>query len=80
MDVTTRDLFMRLGSTSQRRSARADAVFRRLRVEKQDLIADALMRAPRRLDAADLSDLGDGRHAACKDRKRTQGKTPGTMP
>lgn len=54
IDVTTRDLFMRLGATSQSRSARADAVFRRLRVEKQDLIADALMRAPRRLDASML--------------------------
>lgn len=67
MDVTTRDLFMRLGSTSQRRSARADAVFRRLRVEKQDLIADALMRAPRRLDASVL-DAGQGGKGGVKNK------------
>ena len=40
------------------RRSRADALFRRLRIEKQDQIADALMRAPRRLDAADIDDAG----------------------
>lgn len=54
LDVTTRDLFMRLGSTSQLRSARADAVFRRLRIEKQDRIADALSRAAHRLEPSIL--------------------------
>lgn len=45
---------MRLGSTSHLRSARAEALFRRLRFDKHDQIADALTRAPRRIDAADI--------------------------
>lgn len=57
LDVTTQDLFLRLGSTSHSRSARADVLFRRLRLEKQDQIADALMRAPRLHDMSDIDDL-----------------------
>jgi hypothetical protein len=34
--VTTHDLFLRLGATTRLRSARADAVFRRLRLEKPE--------------------------------------------
>ena len=54
LDVTTQELFLRLGATSQLRRSRADALFRRLRFDKQDQIAEALTRAPRRLDAADI--------------------------
>ena len=54
LDITTQELFLRLGATSQLRRSRADAVFRRLRFNKQDQIAEALTRAPRRLDASDV--------------------------
>ena len=54
LDVTTQELFLRLGATSQLRRSRADALFRRLRFDKLDQIAEALTRAPRRLDAADI--------------------------
>ena len=49
LDVTTQELFLRLDKNSRSRSAKADAVFRRLRLEREDQIADALMRAPRAL-------------------------------
>ncbi len=54
--MTTQDLLLRLGTTSHLRSARADVLFRRLRLEKHDQIAEALMRAPRRLDASVLDE------------------------
>ena len=54
LDVTTQDLFLRLGATSLSRRAKADALFRRLRFDKCDQIADALMRAPRLIDASDI--------------------------
>ena len=50
IDVSTQELFLKLATTSQARSTKADAVFRRLRLEKSDQIAEALMRAPQRLD------------------------------
>ena len=49
MDVTTQELFLRLGTTSQSRSARADALFRRLRSAEQDHLASELLRAPKRI-------------------------------
>ncbi len=49
MDVTTQELFLRLGTTSQSRSARADALFRRLRAEEDEQVAHQLMKAPVRL-------------------------------
>lgn len=57
LDITTQDLFMRLGATGLSRSARADALFRRLRFDKSDQIADALMRAPKRLTKSDVDGL-----------------------
>ncbi len=66
LDVTTQELFQRLGTTSQLRRSRADALFRRLRFDKQDQIADALMRAPRRLDAADVDGSPTGAVRAAK--------------
>lgn len=47
--VTTQELFLRLGTTSQSRSVRADALFRRLRAEEQSEVTDQLMKAPARL-------------------------------
>lgn len=47
LEVTTQELFLRLDKNSRSRSAKADALFRRLRLEREDQIADALMRAPR---------------------------------
>ncbi len=52
MDVTTQELFLRLGTTSQSRSARADALFRRLRHAEQDQLSAELARAPKRFDVA----------------------------
>ncbi len=49
MDVTTQDLFLRLGTTSLSRSTRADALFRRLRAAEQEHVASELLRAPKRL-------------------------------
>lgn len=49
LDVTTQELFLRLDKTSRSRSTKADVLFRRLRLEREDQIADALMRAPRAL-------------------------------
>ncbi len=49
IDVTTQELFLRLGDTSQSRSARADALFRRLRSAEQDQLSGDLLRAPRRI-------------------------------
>jgi len=55
LDVTTQELFLRLDNNSRSRSAKADALFRRLRLEREDQIADALMRAPRSLAFGDRS-------------------------
>ncbi len=57
IELTTQDIFQRLATTSHSRSARADVLFRRLRFTKQDQIADALMRAPRMLDASTIDDV-----------------------
>lgn len=54
LDVTTQDLFLRLGATSLTRSAKADALFRRLRFDEQDQIKGALSRAPRLVDGGDI--------------------------
>ncbi len=54
IDVTTQDLLRRLGPTSRSRSSKADAVFRRLRMEQSDQIADALARAPKSIRAAEI--------------------------
>ncbi|MEO1136582.1 MAG: hypothetical protein AAFW68_08240 [Pseudomonadota bacterium] len=49
MDVTTQELFLRLGTTSQSRSARADALFRRLRTAEQVKLSEDLLKTPRKL-------------------------------
>lgn len=49
MDVTTQDLFLRLGTTSLSRSTRADALFRRLRAAEQEQLVGDLTRAPKRV-------------------------------
>ena len=46
IDITASELFLRLGATPRSRSARADKLFRRLRSEEQDAIAEALLKAP----------------------------------
>ncbi|MEM9495878.1 MAG: hypothetical protein AAGA09_07730 [Pseudomonadota bacterium] len=55
LDVTKRDLLHKLGGTSQSRSVRADVLFRKLRLNQVDQVADALARAPRRIEASDLA-------------------------
>ncbi len=55
LDVTTQDLFLRLGTTSRTRSAKADALFRRLRMEEAGQIAEKLAGAPRKIDGAKLA-------------------------
>ncbi|PQA86700.1 hypothetical protein CW354_14505 [Marinicaulis flavus] len=57
MDVTTQELFLRLGTTSLSRSARADALFRRLRSAEQDQLAGDLMRAPKRVKTPDAQNI-----------------------
>lgn len=49
IDLSTHDLFLRLGSTPRSRSARADKLFRRLRSEEEQDIIDKLMKAPSRI-------------------------------
>lgn len=77
LDVTTQDLFLRLGATSLSRSAKADALFRRLRFDKHDQIADALMRAPRRIES---SDIDGGPNVMNSGAKRTVKKAFKTTP
>jgi hypothetical protein len=59
MDVTTQELFLRLGTTSLSRSTRADALFRRLRSTEQEQLAGDLMRAPKRVgvSASETQDM-----------------------
>lgn len=52
MDVTTQELFLRLGTTSLSRSTRADALFRRLRSTEQEQLSSDLLRAPKRIGVA----------------------------
>ena len=52
LEITTQDLLLRLGATSLSRSTKADALFRRLRLEKEDQMAEAFMRAPKTPDQA----------------------------
>ena len=49
IDTTTQELFLRLGDTSQSRSARADALFRRLRSAEHDQLTADLSGAPKKL-------------------------------
>ncbi len=56
MEVTTQDLFLRLGRTSRTRSAKADALFRRLRFDREEQVTQTLSRAPRRLEAGDFDE------------------------
>lgn len=63
IDVTTQDLFLRLGATSRSRSTRADALFRRLREQDSEQVALDLMRAPRRLSV----DIAEAERVAAKD-------------
>ncbi len=57
LNVTTQDLFLRLGATSMTRSTKADALFRRLRFNEQDQIASILTGAPRRIEAANFDGM-----------------------
>lgn len=60
IDVTTQDIFLQLDTTSMSRSAKADALFRRLRMDKSEKATKALQKAPRRLDASDFIDASEG--------------------
>lgn len=55
IDVTTQDLLRRLGPTSRSRSTKADALFRLLRLEQADKVADALSRGPRAVKASEFT-------------------------
>lgn len=50
IDISARELFLRLGTTPQSRSARADKLFRRLRSEEADTIVDALLKPSARVE------------------------------
>lgn len=47
LDITTQDILRRLGPTSRSRSTKADALFRRLRMEQVDQLTDVLRGAPK---------------------------------
>lgn len=49
IDLSTYDLFLRLGSTPRTRSARADKLFRRLRSEEEQEIIESITKSPARL-------------------------------
>lgn len=49
IDLSTYELFLRLGATPRTRSARADKLFRRLRSEEEQEIIDSMTKAPARL-------------------------------
>ncbi|MEQ8179878.1 MAG: hypothetical protein RIC52_18035 [Amphiplicatus sp.] len=49
IDLSTGELFLRLGSTPRSRSARADKLFRRLRSEEEQELAQSLAKAPRKV-------------------------------
>ncbi|MBB5518708.1 hypothetical protein [Amphiplicatus metriothermophilus] len=49
IELTTGELFLRLGPTPRSRSARADRLFRRLRSEEEEALAQSMLTAPRRL-------------------------------
>lgn len=46
VDLSTHDLFLRLGATPLSRRARADKLFRQLRAEEEDAIIGAMTKAP----------------------------------
>lgn len=54
LDLTTHQLFLKLGQTPRTRSTRADALFRRLRKTEQEKLSQALVAAPKRVGAASL--------------------------
>lgn len=49
IDLSTGELFLRLGPTPRSRSARADTLFRRLRSDEEQELAQSLLKAPRKL-------------------------------
>ncbi|GAB4516382.1 MAG: hypothetical protein Kow00133_00090 [Amphiplicatus sp.] len=49
IELTTGELFLRLGPTPRSRSVRADRLFRRLRSEDEEALAQSMLTAPRRL-------------------------------
>lgn len=70
LDITTQDLLLRLGSTSHLRSARAEALFRRLRRDDEPNIGKTLSKAPRRLTIDDIM----GRESQSRNPARTPKK------
>lgn len=50
IDLSTEELFLRLGSTPRLRSSRADTLFRRLRSQEQTELVNAILRPPHAID------------------------------
>ncbi len=50
MNISTEDLFLRLGSTPRLRSSRADSLFRRLRSGEQTELMKSILRAPQKIE------------------------------
>lgn len=50
IDISTRDLFLRIGTTPHSRSSKADRLFRRLRSEEAEAIVEAIFKPSARLD------------------------------
>jgi hypothetical protein len=56
IEISTRDLFLRLGATPGARSERADRLFRRLRGAEGQAIIDAITRPAQRVEAPAQAD------------------------
>lgn len=48
LDLTTQQLFQKLGATARTRSTKADALFRQLRKAEQEKLSEALAGKPKR--------------------------------
>ncbi len=58
MNLSTTDLFLKLGATPRTRSIRAEQLFRKLRGEEAIDLEELLTKAPRRVNAS-ANDGGD---------------------
>lgn len=56
IDISTEELFLRLGSTPRLRSSRADSLFRRLRGDERSELMKAILRPPQTIEPNLIAD------------------------
>jgi hypothetical protein len=56
IDISTEELFLRLGSTPRLRSSRADSLFRRLRGDERSELMKAILRPPQAIEPKLITD------------------------